>query len=121
MLTAFGSLFYASSYGAMGLVFLSLVFKGMAGAPVVATIYSVVNSRMRATAGAISIFFQSVLGFGLGPFSVGLLSDSLAPTLGTESLRYALLAPVCLIPVMVIMLYMCAKTLPNDLKAIGAR
>jgi hypothetical protein len=71
---------------------------------------------MRATAGAINLFFQSVLGFGLGPFCVGFLSDTLAPAFGAESLRYALFVPIALIPVMAWVLYAAAKTLPRGSK-----
>jgi predicted MFS family arabinose efflux permease len=114
---AIGSLLLQSVSGAIFFLFLAVLLISVASAPVVATIYSVVTSRMRATAGAISIFFQSVLGFGLGPFCVGSLSDSLAPSLGAQSLRYALFAPICLIPLMVVVLYAATKRLPNDLKA----
>ena len=34
------------------------------------------------------------LGMGLGPWFVGILSDFLMPTMGTESLRYALCVAV---------------------------
>jgi predicted MFS family arabinose efflux permease len=102
-------------------VFAFLSLNGVASAPVVATIYSVVRARMRATAGAVSIFSQSVVGAGLGPFVVGLLSDAMYPTLGTESLRYALLAPVFFLPPMVVALHAAAKALPRDLDALGTR
>jgi hypothetical protein len=65
---------------------------------------------MRATAGAISVFLMSALGFGLGPVFVGVLSDFLAPELGLEALRYALVAPVCLLPLMSFVLYAAAKS-----------
>lgn len=101
-------------------IFLVLLVHGVASAPVVATIYSVVRARMRATAGAISIFCQSVLGFGLGPFVVGVLSDALAPSLGTQSLRYASLAPCVLFPIMVVVLYAATKAVAHDLEAAGS-
>lgn len=89
--------------------------------PVIAATYSVTTAAMRATAGAITIFFTSAVGIGLGPFCVGLLSDALAPSLGHESLRYALLVPVALHPVLAIAAYRAAMHLPNDLAAVGAR
>jgi hypothetical protein len=36
------------------------------------------------------LFLTAMLGLGLGPLAVGLLSDLLKPGLGAESLRYAL-------------------------------
>jgi predicted MFS family arabinose efflux permease len=115
------ALFLPSAVGSILLVSLTTLLWNVAGGPVVATVYSVTRSRMRATAGAITIFFTSVLGFGLGPFCVGLLSDLLAPTLGREALRYALLAPVCLLPVMAIALRTATKTLSVDLRAAGVQ
>jgi len=111
----------ASPIASMFWVFVLLLLNGVAVAPVVATIYSVVRPRMRATAGAVSIFWQSVLGSGSGPVIVGLLSDALAPSLGTESLRYALLAPTCALPIMIVALLAAARSLPRDLDAIGSR
>lgn len=45
----------------------------------------------RATALAILMLLSSLLGLGVGPVAVGLLSDALAPAFGVQSLRYALM------------------------------
>jgi hypothetical protein len=117
---ALGSLFVSSAPSAIALVFLTLfLLLGVAAPPILAAAYSVVTPNVRTTAGAISIFFQSVLGFGLGPFCVGALSDALAPVWGAQSLRYALLAPICLIPAIAFVLHVVAKALPTDLRAVG--
>jgi predicted MFS family arabinose efflux permease len=47
--------------------------------------------RMRALASACMLFVINLIGLGLGPYLVGLLSDVLQPRFGVESLRYALL------------------------------
>ncbi|MEQ1888011.1 MAG: MFS transporter [Alphaproteobacteria bacterium] len=47
--------------------------------------------RMRAMAAAILLFIGSLIGLGLGPQLVGILSDLLYPSYAEESLRYALL------------------------------
>jgi len=47
-------------------------------------------SRMRGSTIAVLQVLSNVLGFGLGPFLGGFLSDLFAPTFGTDSLRYAL-------------------------------
>lgn len=67
------------------------------------------------------MFCTAAFGLSLGPFCVGLLSDTLTPLLGVEALRYALLAPICLFPVVVILLYAAAKELPHDLRMAGTR
>ena len=47
--------------------------------------------RMRAMASALLLFVLNIIGLGMGPQAVGIMSDLLAPALGHESLRYALL------------------------------
>ncbi|MGN6270173.1 MAG: spinster family MFS transporter [Sphingomonas sp.] len=59
--------------------------------PVVAIIQRLVPLRMRATAIAVLILVDSLVGLGLGPQFVGLASDWLAPALGADALRVALL------------------------------
>lgn len=59
--------------------------------PVVAIIQRLVPLRMRATAIAVLILVDSLVGLGLGPQFVGLVSDWLAPALGADALRVAML------------------------------
>jgi predicted MFS family arabinose efflux permease len=119
--TATGSLFAASAGVSIFLVWLTWLFLALSFAPITATANSVVTSRMRATALAISMLLSSVLGSGLGPACVGLLSDLLQPSFGVEALRYALLGPIGLIPVMAIAIYAASRALPADLRAVGVR
>ena len=53
--------------------------------------HGLVGLRMRALASAILFFILNMIGLGLGPWFTGFLSDQLAPSLGDESLRYAML------------------------------
>lgn len=115
------SLFASSITYSISLVFLAVLLWSASLGPAVAALHNVTLPRARATASALSIFFQSVLGAGLGPFCVGLLSDALAAQFGTLALRYALLVPVCVLPVAIIALYAAARTLPGDLKSVSAR
>ena len=68
--------------GVMGNVFLGST---------VATVHGLVGVRMRAMSSAVFFFMLNIIGLGLGPFSVGMLSDYLALDYGQESLRYAML------------------------------
>jgi predicted MFS family arabinose efflux permease len=115
---AMGSLFVSSTMGSFLLVWLTSLLWTVPSGPALAMMYGVTRSTMRATAGALYIFLMSVLGFGLGPFCVGLLSDLFAPVLGTEALRYALIAPICLIPVLTVALYAAARVVKKDLAVI---
>ena len=88
------ALCYVSSSKFMALVFISIVLGGVIQlqfAPVYAAIQSLVEEKMRAIALALLLMFGNLIGLGLGPVAVGVLSDFLEPRFGQESLRYALL------------------------------
>jgi predicted MFS family arabinose efflux permease len=57
----------------------------------IATTHALVSPRMRATASAMLFLILNIIGLGAGPWVVGFASDLLAPSLGVESLRYAML------------------------------
>lgn len=67
--------------------------------PVIAVTHGMVSNRMRALASAIYFFVLNLIGLGLGPLLVGVLSDALHPGYGVESLRYALLIVVPIVGV----------------------
>jgi MFS family permease len=60
--------------------------------PMFAVVQTLVPDRMRATAVALLYLAANLIGMGLGPLTVGVVSDALRPWFGTESLRYTLLA-----------------------------
>lgn len=59
--------------------------------PTFALMQRLVPAEMRATTVAIVMLFANLIGLGIGPQLVGMLSDLLAPSLGAESLRYSML------------------------------
>ncbi|EED30462.1 major facilitator superfamily protein [gamma proteobacterium NOR5-3] len=82
----------------------------------IATTHAIVGPRMRATASAVLFLILNIIGLGAGPWVVGVLSDLLAPSLGTESLRYAML--YALPPVMTwsaVHYWLAAKHLRQDI------
>lgn len=60
-------------------------------APLNGVVLAIVQSRIRARAVAFLLLAANIAGFGLGPALAGLISDHLAPRVGTASLNYALL------------------------------
>ena len=78
-------------YWAFAFIAFAAVGGGMALGPLFATIMTLVPERMRATATALIYFLANLVGMGLGPLAIGILSDALRPWAGGESLRYALL------------------------------
>ena len=83
----------------------------------IATTHNLVGLRWRSTASAILFFILNVIGLGMGPFAIGMLSDTLAPAFGVESLRVAM---VTLLPFVMIWssmhFYLASKTLHEDLE-----
>ena len=59
--------------------------------PIFSVVQSLSPPAMRATAAAVLLFVINILGLGLGPSAVGVLSDVLKDDYGDDSLRYALL------------------------------
>lgn len=66
-------------------------FGGFYLAPTFAMIQSLVRPEMRSVAAAICLFMLNIIGMGIGPQAVGILSDVFAAEHGSESLRYSLM------------------------------
>jgi predicted MFS family arabinose efflux permease len=83
----------------------------------IATTHALVGLRWRSTSSAILLLIINIVGLGLGPFGVGYLSDMLTPSLGVESLRYAM---VILLPTVnvwsAIHFYLASRTLRKELE-----
>ncbi len=62
--------------------------------PIIAMTQALVRSNMRAVASAVLLFLTNIIGYGLGPLTVGALSDWLTPSVGSVGIRYALLVVV---------------------------
>lgn len=60
--------------------------------PGLAVVQSSVKPSQRAFAASLNFFFSNFLGLGIGPLLVGAMSDALAPSVGNQSLSYALMA-----------------------------
>jgi MFS family permease len=84
----------------------------------IATTHGLVGLRMRATASAILFLIFNIIGLGIGPWSIGLLSDYMEPSMGVDSLRYAMLY---LIPPIMFWsachFYLASRKLREDLAA----
>lgn len=72
----------------MGVQALSLVWLG----PVITAFQHLVPPHMRATASAIFLLINNLIGIGVGQTVTGLMADLLRSQFGDESLRYSLLA-----------------------------
>jgi predicted MFS family arabinose efflux permease len=86
-------------------------------APTYAVAQGLAQLRMRAMASAIVLFVLNLVGLGLGPTLVGVLSDALAPRFGSESLRYALLVSLVFNLWGTLHSWRAGRTLARDLAA----
>jgi predicted MFS family arabinose efflux permease len=89
---------------------LGLVWLG----PVLSSIQHVVPPQMRATASAVFLFVNNLIGIGLGTVALGALSDALSAQFGTDSLRYAILAGTVFYLVAASLFLLSAKRLERD-------
>ncbi|MEM7018741.1 MAG: MFS transporter [Pseudomonadota bacterium] len=84
--------------------------------PGFAMIQGLAPVRMRAVAAAINLFLANMIGLGLGPQGVGIVSDLLSPQFGIESLRYALMIFGCVNLWAGLHYYLAGRTLKADLE-----
>lgn len=82
--------------------------------PVISAIQHLVRPDMRATASAIFLFINNLIGIGLGTYAIGALSDALAVQFGDESLRYSILAGTGFYIVAAALFFLAARWLDRD-------
>ena len=85
--------------------------------PCIATCHNLVSPGMRAMASAILFFVLNIIGLGLGPLTVGILSDNFASRFGDDNLRYAIVTTLTISLVGVFFLWMGVRSLRSDLDA----
>lgn len=86
-------MYLATSYiVAFALMTLGMFAGAMVTGPLFATVHAIVTPRARAISISLIYLAGNLIGLGLGPLLVGVLSHVLRPRFGVESLRYALLA-----------------------------
>ncbi len=82
--------------------------------PVISAIQHLVPPNMRATASAIFLFINNLIGIGLGTFAIGLLSDTLQAQFGDDSLRYSILAGTGFYIIASALFFLAARWLEQD-------
>ncbi|WP_337186445.1 MFS transporter [Phenylobacterium sp.] len=116
------AVFFAPSFplALAALVIPSLLSNAFA-APTYATIQSIVPPQMRSTASAFLLLIMSVIGMGLGPQAIGLLSDAFKATAGADSLRWAMTALLVVQAAAAWRFLAAARNLGTDLEKAGVR
>ena len=86
------SLFLVDSpYTALLLLIVPAILSNAYLGATIACVHSMVGLKMRAVSSALLFFILNMIGLGLGPTSIGLLSDVLADQHGVDSLGYAMM------------------------------
>ena len=93
-------LFYVvdSAWMAVGIYFVAVLFQSCYLGPTFAMIQTLAPMRMRAVWAAVTLLIINLIGLGLGPTMVGVLSDIFAADYGEQSLKQALLVIACFTP-----------------------
>src|SRR5262249_9164711 len=116
----FAPLFYLTP--SKGLALAAGVMPSLMGAAYVGPAYAMaqvlVPVRMRARSVAILLFVLNVIGYGLGPPAVGAISDYLAPAVGTDSYRYAMLCTVVTALIGAFCYWCASRTLKDDIAKV---
>ncbi|MGH8031075.1 MAG: spinster family MFS transporter [Luteimonas sp.] len=93
------------------------IFLGLGAPSMFAALHAVCGSSRRSLAVAVFTFTMSLIGSGFGPLITGAVSDALAPRLGVESLRYAMLFCTLFLVPTAWVLYRCGRAMPRDIEA----
>ncbi len=104
---------------ALILLFLPTVFNSFYYGPTYSAAQGLVPLRARAIAAAALLFFQNLIGLGLGPLFFGMLSDLLQPAYGAESVRYVLYGAAFLGLVPAFFFWRCGLRLNEELDQKG--
>ena len=104
---------------ALILLFVPTVFNSLYYGPTYSAAQGLVPLRARAIAAAMLLFFQNLIGLGLGPLFFGMLSDWLQPAYGADSVRYVLYGAAVLGLVPAFFFWRCGLRLNEELDRKG--
>jgi predicted MFS family arabinose efflux permease len=104
---------------ALALLIVPTVCNSLYYGPTYSAAQGLVPLRARAIAAALVLFFQNLIGLGLGPLFFGMLSDLLQPGFGEESVRYVLYGAAFLGLVPAFFFWRCSLRLDEELDRKG--
>jgi predicted MFS family arabinose efflux permease len=110
------ALFSENSQYALGFLFIATMSGAFYLGPTIAITHTLLSPSMRAMGSAVLFLILNLIGLGLGPLFVGVVSDSLMGTYGVESLRYSLAITSFVGLLSAASYFIGASRLPQDLK-----
>jgi predicted MFS family arabinose efflux permease len=111
----FPYLLLENTVAVIGFMFLTTIMINTYLGPCLAISHALVPPAMRALTSAVLFLVLNMIGLGLGPLTVGLLSDFYAGYFGDDSLRYAMLTVGMLGAPAILLFWLGARRLPADL------
>ena len=84
-------------------------------APTYVVVQALVAPGQRTLACAVLLLFMNLIGFGLGPVLIGIVSDALMPAFGTEAIRYALLIGMVTYVAGIVFYYLASRVYADQL------
>ncbi len=95
---------------------LVVFFQSMFLGPTIAMAHSLVGPRYRALASSLVFFLLNIIGLGLGPLTVGWVSDLLNPSVGVESIRWAMMTTSIAATIGALLYFAANRHVREDLK-----
>ena len=115
-LPSYGAFFIENTTIVLFLYFLISLLSAVYLGPCLAVSHNLVDAKKRAMASAILFLILNFIGMGLGPLSIGMLSDYLQPFYGVESLRYAFCISFVTGTIAMILFYLASKNYILDMR-----
>ncbi len=93
-----------------------MIFTTMYLGPSISAAHMLVEPRMRAMISAILFFVLNLIGLGLGPVTIGALSDYMQLSYGNDGLRYAMVMGLSTVFLQAYLFIKAAQLFPADLE-----
>ncbi len=116
---AFAAYFATDWRIALALLMLPTLLNSLYYGPCYSSVQGLVRPEARAMATAILLFFQNLIGLGLGPLFFGMLSDGFKPMFGEESVRWVLYGAAWLGLIPAFFFWRCSLRLNAELDKHG--
>jgi len=113
---AAGTLFLPNTFSSLVCLGITSFLYSMYLGPALSVAHLLVPASLRALTSAIFFLVINLVGLGFGPLVVGMLSDLLAPALGTESLRWAMSCILIMGTLSTTLFFIATSRLEKDLK-----
>ena len=114
------TVFYFSGNASLviGAILISNIMTALYLGPSIAVSHSLVSAKMRAVTSAVLFLVLNIIGLGLGPLTIGFLSDYLEPTYGAASLRYAFMISYITSALTMLLFYLASRHYAKEIIVI---